>query len=174
MVTNQKPFTSLSAADLMSRDLVLVPHEMSLRGAAHLLSQGRVSGAPVVDTEGHCVGVLSSTDFLLWAAHEESDHLRKPERPPCYYSSWQVAEPDSLPVEKVSRFMTADPVMVPPSTRIRELAGMMLDAHVHRVVVVDEHERPVGIVSSMDVLAAVAQMEPSPTPADVRTALSAY
>jgi CBS-domain-containing membrane protein len=32
----------------------------------------------------------------------------------------------------------------------------MLDAPIHRVLVVDERGRPVGIVSSTDVLAAVA------------------
>ena len=44
-----KPLACLTAADLMSRDLVLVPQEMSLQGAAHLLSRSHVSGAPVVD-----------------------------------------------------------------------------------------------------------------------------
>jgi CBS domain-containing protein len=32
---------------------------------------------------------------------------------------------------------------------------MMLDAHIHRVVVVDKERRPLGVVSSTDVLAAV-------------------
>jgi CBS domain-containing protein len=33
---------------------------------------------------------------------------------------------------------------------------MMIDAHIHRVIVVDEEERPIGIVSNTDVLAALA------------------
>lgn len=37
-----------------------------------------------------------------------------------------------------------------------ELARMMTDAHLHRLVVVDAQGRPVGIVSSTDVLAALA------------------
>jgi predicted transcriptional regulator len=36
-----------------------------------------------------------------------------------------------------------------------DLARMMLDAHIHRVIVVDEQNRPVGVVSSTDILAAV-------------------
>lgn len=57
---------SLTAADLMSRNLVLVPQDMSLQGAARLLSRAQVSGAPVVNENGRCVGVLSTTDFLHW------------------------------------------------------------------------------------------------------------
>lgn len=53
--------------------------------------------------------------------------------------------------------MTADPVSVPPSTRLSELARSMLDAHIHWVIVVDALDRPVGIVSSTDILAALAR-----------------
>ncbi len=33
----------------------------------------------------------------------------------------------------------------------------MTDAHIHRVIIVDDQGRPTGIVSSMDILAAVAR-----------------
>ena len=36
---------------------------------------------------------------------------------------------------------------------------MMLDAHIHHLIVVDERRRPVGIVTSTDILAAVAYLE---------------
>jgi hypothetical protein len=36
---------------------------------------------------------------------------------------------------------------------------MMVDAHIHRVIVVNVNNEPIGIVSSMDVLAAVARAE---------------
>ncbi len=36
---------------------------------------------------------------------------------------------------------------------------MMIDAHIHRVIVVDKDERPIGIVSSTDILAAVAHAD---------------
>jgi CBS-domain-containing membrane protein len=35
----------------------------------------------------------------------------------------------------------------------------MLDAHIHRVVVVDDFGRPVGIISGTDLLAAIARLE---------------
>jgi CBS-domain-containing membrane protein len=36
---------------------------------------------------------------------------------------------------------------------------MMLDAHIHRILVVDHDGKPVGIVSSTDILAALARGE---------------
>jgi CBS-domain-containing membrane protein len=39
----------------------------------------------------------------------------------------------------------------------------MMDAHIHRIIVVDmATHRPLGIVSSMDILAAVARVEQPP------------
>jgi len=61
-----------------------------------------------------------------------------------------------LPADAVSAHMTTDVVTATPQTGIAELARWMRDARIHRVVVVDDRGRPVGIVTSMDVLAAVA------------------
>ena len=67
MFTTAKPLLALTAEDLMSREVVTVPRRMSLRDAAGLLRRARISGAPVLDEPGRCVGVLSATDFLRWA-----------------------------------------------------------------------------------------------------------
>jgi CBS domain-containing protein len=53
--------------------------------------------------------------------------------------------------------MTPDPVTVAPATPLGELARLMVNAHIHRLIVAGEDRRPVGIVSSTDILAAVAR-----------------
>lgn len=153
MVATQKPLLYLKAVDLMSRGLVLIPREMSLRAAARLLSRAQVSGAPVVDAEGKCIGVISATDFLSWA---ERGTPSGPNPQACICSHWQIVDEEKLPECKIEDFMTRDPVTTNSSVRIVELARMMIDAHIHRIIVVDERNRPVGVVSSTDILAAVA------------------
>jgi CBS domain-containing protein len=106
-----------------------------MRTAAHLLGKARISGAPVVDAVGRCVGVLSVADFFRGAVN---------------------ANLELDPTDRVGEFMTADPVTVGPGTPIRQLARLMLDAAIHRVIVVDDQGRPIGVVSSTDVLAALA------------------
>jgi CBS-domain-containing membrane protein len=155
MVTTVKTLKNLKAIDLMSSDLVLIPQEMSLQGAAHMLARAQVSGAPVVDEWGRCVGVLSTTDFMRWAETGppgKEELLPEPE----FCSDWQVLDLETLPKESVRQFMTSDPVTVSPTVPIQELSRIMLDAHIHRVVVVDSQHRPIGVISSTDVLAAVA------------------
>jgi CBS-domain-containing membrane protein len=155
--TATKPFVTITAADVMSRDVVTIPKHMSVRKAAHLLANARVTGAPVIDERGVCVGVISATDFVHLA---EANAGHKKALPcECVCSEWQVVELENLPPDEVCCFMTPDPVTVKPNVGITELARMMLDAHIHRLIVVDAQRRPVGVVSTTDVLAAVAYAE---------------
>ncbi len=157
MLATSKPLTAVTAAEVMSRDLVTIPQYMSLRTAAWLLSQACVSGGPVVDNQGTCVGVLSANDFMRWAHRDEP----KPNHPPeCTCCDWQILEFHDLPVAAVSGYMSADPVTAPATATVHELARKMIDAHIHRVVIVDEQDRPIGIVSSTDIIAAVARLDP--------------
>lgn len=152
-----KSLFALTAADLMSRDLVSIPRDMSLRAAARILCNAHVSGAPIVDNDGRCVGVLSATDFLRRATSEAVVAHAAP-NVSRYCSDWFVnGDINELPEEAVGKFMTANPVTVPRTTSIGEMARQMIDAHIHRLVVVDERGQPVGIVSSMDILAAVSR-----------------
>ena len=149
----------LTAADLMSREVITIPQDMSLPDAAGVLAEAQISGAPVVDVEGRCIGVFSTADLARRAQPSHRAAGCVPAIPGCVCSDWEVVEDDwdTLPPESVAKYMTPDPVVVPPATRVGELAQMMVDAHIHRVVIVDEKRRPVGIVSTTDILAAVAQ-----------------
>jgi CBS domain-containing protein len=197
----------LTAEDLMARDLVRLPEGMPLRDAARLLLHNHIGGAPVVDSDGRCVGVLSAIDILR-LAEKRADVLRPTapalpvtcsfqtthrsrdgrevtlctlppgvcpiqvkqagpggedllvcSQPHCVLVDWQVVDTEQLPTDEVRKFMTADPVTVGPAASVRTLARMMIDAHIHRVIVADEDRRPVGVVSSTDLLAALAFSE---------------
>jgi CBS-domain-containing membrane protein len=149
-----RPFTKLTAADVMSRDVVTIPETTLLHHAAHLLARKQISGAPVVDDSGRCVGILSATDFVR---HVESGpepvHVTQGR---WFCSDWQVVNLEMLPKDEVRRHMSTDLVTADPATVITDLARRMLDAHIHRIVVLDKDRHPVGVVSSTDIVAAVA------------------
>jgi CBS domain-containing protein len=155
MKTTYKPFLELTAADVMSHEVIAVPKHFSLRAAARLLAGSHISGAPVVDHTGRCVGVLSTTDFVAWAGKGESMPRERAEASPgaC---EWEIITTMAPVEEEVRDWMTPDPVTAPPTASLSELARAMIDAHVHRVIVAQGDGRPIGIVSSTDILAAVA------------------
>jgi CBS domain-containing protein len=59
-----KPFLALTAADLMTAPVMTIPEKTPLREAARLLLRANISGAPVVDATGRCLGVLSSAYYF--------------------------------------------------------------------------------------------------------------
>ncbi len=140
---------ALTAADLMISPVVTIPQNTSLREAARLLHRADISGAPVVDSEGRCLGVLSSSDFVTWAGngHKEVSFL----------APWgEMISIEDAPDDEIRHYMTVQPVTVAPTTPIGELAEKMIDAHIHRLLVATEPGKPCGIVTSTDVLAAIA------------------
>jgi len=159
MPTINKSFLSLTAGDLMSEQVIVLTQEMPLQEAARRLLENQIGGAPVVDGWGKCVGVLSAADFVRLAGQS---HAAAPARsvscsqPHSVLADWQVVEVEQLPAGAVRHYMTADPVTVQADIPIRSLARQMIDAHIHRLIVVDAGERPVGVVSSSDILSAVA------------------
>src|SRR5919201_4445066 len=60
----------MRVADVMQRDVVTVLPGASLKEAAQLLVEHRISGLPVVDAGDHVLGVLSETDLLFKAQGE--------------------------------------------------------------------------------------------------------
>ncbi len=160
----------LRAADLMKQPVQTIPQEMSLAAAGGILQREHISGAAVIDSAGRCVGVISTTDFLSAASRDQKGRVAHGAEEPCF-SEWQVFDVESLPADEVRNHMSRDVVTVTPTTPIADVARMMLDAHIHRVFVVDDQRRPVGIVSSTDIVAAVAYAEFAPR--GERTAVTA-
>jgi CBS domain-containing protein len=195
--------SQVTAGDLMTADIVVISESTPIRDAVRLLFQKQISGAPVVDAAGHCVGVVSRSDFARLGLRHGADTLVAPPRPltcefqmrecgpdgrekvtctlppescpfqraerdpagrqveicsqpHCVPVDWQVVEVEKLPSISVRNYMTRDPVLTSIDTSARELARRMVEAQIHRIVVVDASERPVGIVSSTDLLAQVA------------------
>jgi CBS domain-containing protein len=163
MVTADRNLFRLCAADLMSRNVKTIPFDMPLQAAARLLSEARISGAPVVDSHGRCLGVLSATDFVHWVKDGGQTDRARAKIQVHFCSEWEVVNLELLPKEEVRWHMTPGPVTVAPDLGITEVARIMLESHIHRVIVVDEMQRPIGIVTSTDLLAALASAQGDPS-----------
>ncbi|MGZ6341067.1 MAG: CBS domain-containing protein [Candidatus Limnocylindrales bacterium] len=129
--------TAPTVGELMTRDPVVVRADTSLKEAAGLLDQYRISGLPVVDAAGVLVGVLSQTDLVRARATE---HL---------WTNW--------PGLAVRHLMTQPALTIAVSASLGEAARLMEERHVHRLVVVaDDGRSPIGIVSTTDLVRVMA------------------
>jgi len=146
---------SLLAGDIMQRDVVTLGETWDVREALALLTERRISGAPVIDGDGDLVGVLSLTDLARLhdaspakARRDESDFYRT--------TSPADAPPEPPAADRLSGITVRDamtPIVIDADARtpIEKLAGIMIDLRVHRVIITREGKLA-GIVTSMDLL----------------------
>lgn len=69
---------------------------------------------------------------------------------------WQMVNTDLLPMDDVRHCMTGEPVTAHSSASITELARLMMNSVVQRVIIVDDERRPTGVVTNTDLVAALA------------------
>jgi predicted transcriptional regulator len=148
--------------DLMSPDIMTVADEMTTDELARYLTEREISGAPVVDSQGHLIGVVSMTDIGRSVA-EPSDLMSS--RSPNFYRD----DAADLTLENFGqryveeRAVTVRDVMtpvihqVPVTASVAEVARIMVAQHIHRLVVTQGKD-PVGIITSMDLLKMVADL----------------
>jgi CBS domain-containing protein len=152
MFTATKSFLDLTASDLMGREVVTLHKDMALPDAARLLAAARISGAPVVDADGRCVGVLSQSDL----ARSVGQAPPAPGDSGEFFADWQVAGPDALPPDAVARHMSEDVITAYPDSTVREMARLMAAFRIHRLIITDFDLRVCGVVSAMDLVGAIA------------------
>src|SRR5512136_3001552 len=54
----------LTAADVMTKDVITVNKETTIRELAELFARHRISSAPVVDDTGTMIGIVTETDLV--------------------------------------------------------------------------------------------------------------
>lgn len=135
----------LKVKDLMTRDLLTLAPNTTIREAAEILATEHVSGAPVVRA-GAPIGMISARDLLDFIAGLPAD-------PDAVSGGMEHGILDDHTVEEA---MTRGPLTtIAPEAPASRAAEIMQQEQVHRLPVV-EHGRLVGIITTTDLVKAVA------------------
>jgi len=143
----------MNAHDLMTPDVVTVLPDTPVLAVARLLSDRGISAVPVADAKRHVLGVVSESDLLRNIAGETQKDMG--------FLATLFADPHRLASEyakahgRVAKdVMTSNLISVPPTASAAEIARLMSEKGVHRVLVM-EGGRLAGIVSRADLLRAI-------------------
>lgn len=168
----------------MTKDVRAVTADATLQELAEFFIEENVSGAPVVDG-GRLVGVVSATDLVAFDADgrgvptyealPSSDLDESAPEPATGASGDFFTDPwddarlpirtrlsaggslwSSLQDQTVADVMTRELLTMAESSRVAAAAQAMLEAGVHRLLVMDGEEL-VGLVTTTDIVRAVAE-----------------
>ena len=158
-----KKLSQLRVKDVMSKQVVAVSPDDSLHEALDLICENRVSALPVVDSHGHCVGMLSTSD-LINLTHELDDELHNLGRTNESKPQWLAERlARAFGSERVVEQMTETAETIHQEVSVCDAAAMMMRNRVHRLPVTDDHNKLLGIISTMDIMSAVANGAAQPT-----------
>jgi CBS domain-containing protein len=139
--------------DLMTRDVVTVPPGATLKDAARLLVEHRVSGLPVVDNEDHVLGVVTEADVL----RKEADEL--PPSPLAWLTGFDVeVDRSKLEARLVGEAMTTPALTIEAYRPVSLAARRMIERGVNRLPVVEDGKL-VGIVTRADLVRAFVRSD---------------
>jgi CBS domain-containing protein len=145
------------ARDLMTRDVVTVSRETTVKEVAGLLLEHKISGLPVVDKENHVIGIVSEGDLIY-----QDKKLYTPAFLEILGGIIYLENPNRLGQDlmkmtaaKVGDLMTTKVYTVREDASLEDIATIMVERKVNRIPVVDGAGRLVGIVSRQDLVKAM-------------------
>lgn len=130
--------------DRMTLNPVTTTPEVSVTDALRLMSEKKIRRLPVLDDQGHLVGIVSDRDLLLASPS-----------PATSLAIWEIHE--LLAKLTVGKMMTREVITVPEDTPLEEAARIMADSRIGGLPVMRGSDL-VGIISESDLFKVLLQL----------------
>ena len=125
-----------SVRDVMSDTFLVCRDKTPLISAARTMTQAGWRSVVVVDSKGKLLGVVTGSDLIRYAGQTVHEKLT------------------------VTGLMNRDFITIDINASLQQAANLMIQNHHHRVIVVDKDDSesfPLGVVSSIDIVAEMAK-----------------
>jgi CBS domain-containing protein len=106
---------TITARDIMTTEVLTVPPETLTENAARMLFRSDVSGMPVVDADGHLIGVVTEFDIIAKEGRTVSDIM----------TSEVITVTEDTDAETVAHILTNRRVRRLPVVRDGEVVGIV-------------------------------------------------
>ena len=120
----------LKVKDLMTKDIICIPPSSTLLDASKLMKVKRISALPIMKG-GHLKGIITTTDVLNIYSVEEERKLD--------------------PWTPIKEFMTSPVQTIHENESIKKASEMMKENKFHHLLVRDDSNKVVGIISALDI-----------------------
>ena len=149
----------MKASQIMSKNVITVKRDTTIEDIAHILTNNKISGVPVVDDENRVVGMVTEKDLLykdiephfppvieilgglifLKGVKKYNEELRK------------------LVATKAEDIMTKDIITVEEDMTVGRIAELMIEKEINRLPVLKD-DKLTGIISRADVVRSMSEM----------------
>ncbi len=146
--------------DCMTRKFITIPFQATIREAALILFNNHISGAPVVDSAGKLIGLVSEKGIFRKLYPSYNDFS---EDEPSFWTFERIeSRAHDVAAMKVTEAMTPHVLCVHPDFPLAKAGGLLLAQSVHRLIVTDngrEDGQIVGVITRKDVYRSLFEKE---------------
>ncbi len=151
--------SELMAKDIMSGNVITIDKNASIEELSALLIEKKISGVPVTDENGIMVGIATEGDIIVKDTDLHFPRYFKLLDGIIYLESFTKFKNNlrkHLAI-KVEEIMTRKVISASRDTKINDIAEMMVNNRVNRIPIVDEKNKPIGIVTRADIVKSFAK-----------------
>ena len=125
----------MKVKDIMSHKIITIKSKQTITDASKLMKANRISCLPITNDE-KIVGIITTTDLVnIYTSADKEKHMD--------------------PWSPVSEFMSSPVVTIRPDEDVKTASKLMNDKKFHHLLVMDEKETFIGVISSLDIAKAV-------------------
>lgn len=146
-----------TAEDIMSRKVITVTEDTSVKELARILLNNNISGVPVIDADSNLIGIVTESDLVF-----QNKKLQVPAVIAILDSFLFLNNPDKMEKElkkmagaTVKDISTGAVVSVGPDTPLDEIATIMTEKKVHTLPVLSDSGQMLGIVGKKDIIRTI-------------------
>lgn len=142
-----------TAQDIMTKDVITVTPATTVTELALLLASHKIGGAPVIDSSGALLGVVTESDLI-----DQKKKIHIPTVITILDSVFYLENPDKMEKEMkkiagstVGDIYSKDPLTVTEDTPLDEIATLMAEKNVHTLPVM-QGDTLVGVIGKKDII----------------------
>jgi len=144
--------------EVMITTILVVNETDKMEDVATLFKTKDINAAPVVDSKGSCIGIVTSHDLVEYesvrkAMQNELNHGMNYNM--AHYGDGAEFRLPGQFFDEVGFHMTKALETASPQDPLSRVAKKMCSKHIHHVLVLDETKKLLGMLSSLDVLGFV-------------------
>lgn len=128
------PELAVTAEQIMTTPVISMTDTTTLGEARDLFREHRFRHMPLISDERKIIGIISDRDLL----HHPLDN----------------------PLQSVLSLAIQEVVVATPDTEIREIAGVFFQQRIGAMPIINENERPIGIITRSDILRTLVHRAP--------------
>jgi len=143
--------------DIMVKEVITIQKDASVEELSELLIKNKISGVPVLDSDGKLVGIATEGDLIIKDSDLHFPRYFKLLDSIIYLESLNKFKRSLKKFlgTKVEDVMTAKIKTVKEDSTVGDAANMMIKYNINRVPVLDSKDELAGIVTRADIVGSM-------------------